>query len=234
MLPHVAGKPVYGHGGIRARLGSWAAQRARRRRHRVFLELITPSPDETIVDIGCGAAGLAEFERDAEITGVDLADRPPDGYEGPHRRYVRADARALPFADGEFDIAYSNSLIEHVPRRDRARVAFETRRVARRYFIQTPNRWFPIEPHVLLPFFQHLPRGLRKRLWRFGVQRGAFEDIRLLDARELRYLFPDAVLARERIGPLTKSLMAAGPHDVIVPTDERSPGSSLDVQRLTE
>jgi hypothetical protein len=83
--------------------------------------------------------------------------------------------------------------------------------VARRWFVQTPNRWFPIEPHVLLPFFQFLPRGLKRRLWRFGVSGEPYEDISLLDERELRALFPDAVILRERVGPLTKSLMAVGP-----------------------
>jgi hypothetical protein len=60
-----------------------------------------------------------------------------------------------------------------------------------------------------------LPRGLRKRLWRFGVNQGPFEDIRLLGAGELQRLFPNAMIARERLGPLTKSLMAIGPTRLI-------------------
>jgi N-acetylglucosaminyldiphosphoundecaprenol N-acetyl-beta-D-mannosaminyltransferase len=209
----IPSRPVYGRARRRLRsvVASWAAERARRRRHAWFRRIVAPHPGETIVDIGCGSAGLAQFEPDASITGVDLAEHAPDAYESENRRYVQADARALPFADRCFDIAFSNSLIEHVPRDDRAAVASETRRVAGRYFVQTPNRWFPIEPHVLLPFFQHLPGGLRKRLWRFGVSHGPFEDIRLLDAAELQSLFPDAVIVRERLGPLTKSLMAIGP-----------------------
>ena len=211
--------PVYGGRGIRARVASWAAGRARRRRHLLFRRLLPPAPDQTIVDIGCGGAGLAQFEPDASITGVDLAEHPPPGYESENRRYLRADARELPFADREFDIAYSNSLIEHVPPADRERVAREARRVGRRYFVQTPNRWFPIEPHVLLPFFQHLPLGMRKRLWRVGRNDAPFEDIRLLDRAQLQHLFPDGVIFRERAGPLTKSLMAIGPRDLIGEAD---------------
>jgi len=209
---------VYGHGkrGIRRWVGSRFAGRARQRRHETYRELIRPNDDDLIIDIGCGGAGLVEFEPESRITGVDLADPPPKGYEGAHRRFVRADARALPFVDNEFDIAYSNSVIEHLDPSDRPAFAHEVKRVARRYFVQTPNRWFPIEPHVLIPFFQHLPPGGRQRLWRFGVfDTTHYEDIELLDARELSRLFPDAVIARERIGPLTKSLMAVGPgHDV--------------------
>jgi SAM-dependent methyltransferase len=212
--------PVYGHGkrGLRRWLGSRLGERARRRRHAIYRDLMAPRRDATIIDIGCGAAGLAQFEPESQITGVDLSDRPPDGYEAPHRHYVQSDARALPFADRKFDIAYSSSVIEHVAPSDRPAFADEVKRVAKRYFVQTPNRWFPVEPHVLIPFFQHLPVSARRRLWRYGVAATAFQDIRLLDARELRTLFPDALITRERIGPLTKSLMASGPRDRI---DER-------------
>jgi SAM-dependent methyltransferase len=204
---------VYGHGkpGIRRLLGSWFGERARRNRHEIYRALISARADASILDIGCGAGGLAQFEPDSRITGVDLPHRAPDGYEAPRREYVQADARDLPFANKEFDVAYSNSLIEHLEPADRVAFANEVRRVARVYFIQTPNRWFIIEPHVLLPFFQHLPLAARRRLWRFGVSKAPFEDVRLLDARELRRLFPDAVVVREKVGPLTKSLMAVGP-----------------------
>lgn len=185
------------------------ATRSRRRRFRLFERVIEPAANEAIVDVGCGRAGLTAFDPPNPLTGVDRVPRP--GYAGPGRRFVQADAQALPFAEGEFAIAYSNSLIEHLEPSDRGRFADEVRRVGERYFVQTPNRWFPVEPHVLLPLFQFLPRPLRRRLWRLGVSKGPFEDIRLLDARELRRLFPDAVIFRERLGPLTKSLVAAGP-----------------------
>ena len=66
---------------------------------------------------------------------------------------------------------------------------------------------------MLLPFFQFLPERLKRRLWRFGAAGGDYEEIELLDARELAELFPDALILRERVGPLTKSLMAVGPRD---------------------
>lgn len=189
------------------RVAGWA----RRRRHEVFRRLIAPRPGETIVDVGCGPAGtgLAALEPGAAITGVDAANRP--GYAAGPRSFIQADARALPFEDDAFAIAYSSSVIEHIEPADRPRFAAELRRVAGRYLVQTPNRWFPVEPHALLPGFQFLPRALRRRLWPLGVSQGPFEDIRLLDAAELRRLFPDAVIVRERFGGMTKSLIAAGP-----------------------
>lgn len=184
---------------------------------------MAPRPDERVVDVGCGAAGLAAFAPSTEIVGVDLKERPE--YAGPGRTFVQADARALPFEDGAFDIAYSNSLVEHIAPAGRQAFAAEIRRVAGRYFVQTPNRWFPLEPHVLLPFFQHLPLGLRRRMWRLGVAQGEFEDIRLLGRRELRALFPDAEILVERAGPLAKSLIAAGPRPVAGATRRRAGGT---------
>jgi len=187
------------------------AAQARRRRHAMVWRMIDPKPGETIVDVGCGPAGtgLAALEPGAPITGIDSVNRP--GYASGPRSFVEADARALPFDDTSFDIAYSNSVIEHLDPADRPRFAAEIRRVAGGYLVQTPNRWFPVEPHVLLPGFQFLPKGARRRLWRLGVSKDEFADIRLLDAAELRRLFPEAVIVRERFAGLTKSLIAVGP-----------------------
>jgi SAM-dependent methyltransferase len=193
------------------------AAQARRRRHAMLWRMIDPKPGETIVDVGCGPAdtGLAALEPDAPVTGVDSVNRP--GYASGPRRFIEADARALPFEDGSFDIAYSNSVVEHLDPADRPRFAAEIRRVGGRYLVQTPNRWFPVEPHVLLPGFQFLPKSARRRLWRFGVSRDDFADIRLLDATELRALFADAVIVRERFAGMTKSLIAVGPARKVSP-----------------
>ena len=199
------------HRGALARIAEPLSLRARRRRHQLYRRVIAPRPEEAIVDIGCGPEGLAGFEPDADITGLDAVERP--GYPG--RSFVHGDALSLPFEDGSFDVAYSNSLVEHLDPADRPRFASEIRRVAGRYWVQTPNRYFPIEPHALLPGFQFLPEGARRRLWRLGMPRGPYERIELLDASELRELFPEAVILRERLAGLTKSLIAAGPAHLV-------------------
>ena len=193
--------------GIRTRVADRYSRRARRRRAALFQRLLEPQPGEAAVDVGCGATGLAVLGTGLEVTGVDRAPR--SRYPGAH--FVQADATALPFADRAFDIAYSNSVVEHLPLQDRAAYARELRRVGRRWLVQTPNRWFPIEPHALLPFVHWLPRPLGRALWRLGVSGDPYDDVRLLGARELGALFPDAVIERERLGPLTKSFVAVGP-----------------------
>src|SRR5262249_32578923 len=109
-----------------------------------------------------------------------------------------------PFQDDAFDVAFCNPVIEHVPRAERARMAVEIRRVAARYYVQTPNRWFPVEPHHMLPLYQFLPRRLRH----YYDRRFDNDQIDLLDRFELQRLFPDATIHRERVFGLTKSLMA--------------------------
>jgi len=161
-----------------------------------------------VLDVGCGALGLRGLEPGLDITGVDLTERPD--YPGP---FVRADAAAgLPFADGEFELVYCSSVIEHVASARRVAFASEVRRVGRGWFVQTPARSFPIEPHSLLPGAQWLPPRLRRPYWSLGAA-GEWEDISLLSRTELEGLFGPALA--ERMGPLVKSWVCV-----------RSPGSS--------
>ncbi|HEY7967072.1 MAG TPA: class I SAM-dependent methyltransferase [Solirubrobacteraceae bacterium] len=180
------------------RLAEPFAKRARARRHARFVELVEPTAQMRIVDIGCGGLGLRGFAPELDITGVDVLARP--GYPGP---LVVADAvEGLPFADGEFDLAYCNSVIEHVEPQRRDAFAAELRRVARGWYVQTPARSFPLEPHSLLPGAHWLPPPLRRRYWSLGAQ-GYWEEIHLLRRSEFERLFGAA--ERERIGPFTKS-----------------------------
>jgi SAM-dependent methyltransferase len=182
-----------------AKLASPFATRARERRHAQFFALTGIEPDAKILDVGCGPLSLRALEPALDITGVDLA--PQLSYPGP---FVQADpADVLPFADGEFDLAYCNSVIEHVPPERRAAFAHELRRVARGWYVQTPAWSFPIEPHALLPGAHWLPARWRKHYWKLGAA-GSWEDISLLRRGELEELFGGPIF-RERLGRFTKS-----------------------------
>jgi SAM-dependent methyltransferase len=189
------------HGPL-ARLALPLATRARARRHARFFP--TLGAGARVLDVGCGALGLRALEPQLDITGVDLAEQP--GYPGP---FVRADAaEGLPFADGEFDLVYCSSVIEHVAPARRAPFAAEIRRVGRGWFVQSPAFSFPIEPHSLLPGAHWLPVPLRRRYWRLGAT-GGWEEISLLRRAEMEELFGPA--RAERAGPLVKSWVCVSP-----------------------
>jgi SAM-dependent methyltransferase len=187
-----------------ARLAAPLAARARARRHERFFALTRLGPGARVLDVGCGQLGLRAFEPALEITGVDLQERP--AYPGP---FVRADAaEGLPFADGEFDLVYCSSVIEHVPPERRSRFAAEIRRVGRGWFVQTPAFSFPVEPHSLLPAAHWLPVGVRRGYWRLGAA-GGWEEISLLRRGELEELFGPA--RAERFAGLAKSWVCVSP-----------------------
>jgi SAM-dependent methyltransferase len=191
---------VYGTArGPLARLASPLARRARMRRHAKFFALTGIQQGAKVLDVGCGPLGLLAFEPELDVTGVDLMAQP--GYPS---RFVQADpAEGLPFADGEFDLVYCNSVIEHVPPERRAAFAQELRRVARGWYVQTPAWSFPIEPHALLPGAHWLPAHWRRSYWKLGAA-GVWEDISLLRRKELEDLFGGPVFG-ERMGRLVKS-----------------------------
>jgi hypothetical protein len=197
---------------------SWAATSDkvvgfRERRYRLFLDLCRVEPDDRIIDVGAGnGGGLERFNRENPIVAVDLQGERTGWLDQLNVTVEKGDGTQLRFADREFPVAYSNSVIEHIPKTLQRAFADEVSRVGERYFVQTPNRWFPIEPHYQVPFFHFLPERIRRALnkrFTLGFQpRGYWEEITLLSARDLKRLFPDAEIHRERVFGFTKSLMA--------------------------
>jgi 2-polyprenyl-3-methyl-5-hydroxy-6-metoxy-1,4-benzoquinol methylase len=193
--------------------GSKTVQGWRERRYHVFMERCRIRPTDRIIDVGAGLGGALECFNDTNpITAVDLVPQETKWLTRGNVLSVQGDGTRLEFGDSEFDAAFSSSVIEHVPRELQQAFASEVRRVARHYFVQTPNRWFLVEPHYQLPLFQFLPKRVQRALNRrftLGWQtKGEWEEINLLSARDLRRLFPDATIHRERVFGLTKSLMA--------------------------
>lgn len=196
----------------------------RRRRMDRFYSMFRPAAQTRVLDIG-GAPNtwIAESRYDSKfpITLVNLMFPDPAVLTDGRFEAVESDATNLPFSDASFDIAFSNSVIEHMTNWERQQAfAAEARRVAKRLWIQTPARSFPLEPHVLAPFFQYLPRSLQTRLARHFTLWGLLtkpnaarvdemlSDIRLLTHREMEQLFPDCLILQERVLGLTKSYVA--------------------------
>ena len=200
------------------------ASRLRASRFRLFSEMLQNlSGQANVLDVGGTIAMWQRYRRELpENLHVTLLNKAFDVRPVlPYASYVVGDAREMGmFPDRHFDVCFSNSLIEHLRADDQVSVANEIRRVSNGYFVQTPNRYFPIEPHFLVPGWQFLPTSLQAALlqrrdvgWMKRVQdpvraRAAVESIRLLSERELKKLFADGKIYREKIGLLTKSLIA--------------------------
>jgi hypothetical protein len=161
----------------------------------------------------------------ATITLLNVADAELTAQSRDEDVFTRAVGDACEmsqFQDQQFDLAHSNSVLEHVGTWDRMKAfGAETSRVGRSYYVQTPNFWFPVDPHFYrAPMFHWLPRSLRARLLttfpiayvgRIGAMEEALDivdDVRLIGARQFRALFPDANIVYERILGLNKSLIA--------------------------
>lgn len=196
----------------------------RRRRMKKFFDLIAPTPTTRMIDIG-GAPITWNSEAGVETTfPITLCNiRFPGDLASQGSRFsaVEADATDLPFADKSFDVAFSNSVIEHLGTWERQQAfAREARRVAGKLWIQTPARSFPIEPHYIAPFMQFLPKRWQRRLARRATVWGILvkpspelidewvEELRLLSYSEFKQLFPDCQILRERFCGFTKSYVA--------------------------
>ena len=195
----------------------------RRKRFAVFLQLMSSVEKPLrLLDVG-GTQRFWETMQFAEERGISitLLNIVPVPISRPNFESVVGDARNMrQYGDREFDVVFSNSVIEHVGSfENQERMAKEIQRVGQRYFVQTPNKYFPLEPHFLLPFFQFLPVSLRawmlsrsdigwwKRIPDYPAAKAEIESIQLLTRRKLQHLFPDAVLADERVLGLVKSFV---------------------------
>jgi hypothetical protein len=197
------------------------ANRLRSRRFDRFEKLVGALPRPLrILDVGGTTAfweqrGWAGRD-DIQIVTVNLEAEPP--------RYANIESRAgdaadlSEFPDGSFDVVFSNSVIEHLfTLENQRKMAREVARLGNAYWVQTPNYWFPVEPHFLFPAWQWLPVGarawlLQRRRWGWiGPERNrdrALErvrEIRLMKRGELRRLFPGGRIWPERVLGLTKS-----------------------------
>lgn len=184
------------------RLASQASARSRAAKFDLFLHELRPTPQSTILDLGVTDAGAGEgayasdnfFEQlypfPQRITGVGVTSLERFSAAFPDVTAVTADGRDLPFPDGHFDIGFSNAVVEHVGRRgDQERFIGELCRVAKSVYVTTPNRWFPIEVHTLLPVVHWLPRGPRDAVFS-ALGKPEAHELELLGPRDFLSLFP--------------------------------------------
>jgi hypothetical protein len=186
-------------------------RRFRARRMQEFVARFGVTQDTRILDVGGTPANWLLAAMRPRVTLLNM----PRGQERGECgfTFVSGDGCQLPFRDQSFEIVFSNSVIEHVGAPDQQRrFADEIRRVGKRYWVQTPNRRFPVEQHLLTPFVHWLPRSMQRAwvtkwtVWdwveRPSPDRRDFyiqhflDDIRLLSDTELASLFAVKAILR--------------------------------------
>ncbi len=186
---------------------------ARKRIFDFFMQVMRPSSETNVLDIGVTSdvsfresnffEQFYPFKDRLICIGTENATSLEQLYLGIRFRHVQP-GQPLPFSDKQFDIAFSNAVVEHVGG-VQGQCAFITEacRVARRVFIATPNRWFPIEHHTGVPLLHYLPKLLYRHLVsQTPLEYWAHEEhLNLLNKREFTKLFPIEYPIRvQRIG----------------------------------
>jgi hypothetical protein len=204
----------------------------RAKRFKIFIEMVNrhlgSNQECRILDIGGTKEYWSLFSEQlqnlpVQLTVVNLGLKPSRTAVGSFSIETGVgDGTSLPmYPDNAFDIVHSNSVIEHVGLWPRMKqMAAEVRRLAPSYYVQTPNYWFPYDPHSRTLFFQYLPVPVRRKL--LTIRRcgyydrtqdlneamGYIEDALLLERAQMAYLFPDARLLPEKFFGFTKSWIA--------------------------
>lgn len=200
------------------------ANKFRRKRFSIFKDLIRDLPRPVkILDAGgtvnyweqMGLTGNIEFE--ITIVNPEIQENPAYG----NIKQIKGDARNLSFFKNKsFDAVFSNSVIEHIPSAEgRKQFAAEIQRLGRSYFVQTPNYWFPFEPHFLFPFFQFFPvrikifflvnfsMGWFKKCANKNEAMEVLKNNQLLEVKEFKSYFPDSKIQFEKIFLFKKSII---------------------------
>jgi SAM-dependent methyltransferase len=215
-----------------------ASRKARLKRSEIFREKFKLDENTKILDLGSENGENINSVLSGTSTGAEnvfIADIDEDAIKKGHQKFgfqpvLLDETGVLPFEKDFFDIVYCSSVIEHVtlPKENiwtalseddfqreawvkQKKFAEEIRRVGRQFFVQTPARNFPLESHTWLPFFAFLPRSLQIKTMtatnKFWIKQ-ALPDFNLLDAKQMKQLFPDAEIVFERKFGLIKSIMA--------------------------
>jgi len=201
-----------------------------------FIEYMEPQSDDVILDLGAAGDYYGEqpffedhYEYEHNIIGVNVNINELTSLKSKYKGIplVLADGCCLPFKNKSIDIIFSNAVLEHVgDLRKQKKFADEIMRIGKKWFVTTPNFWFPIETHWKLPFIHFLPRKLQKRIMDSGkkwfveipsksylrlpgtLQRSLTKyftthgwyghGYHLLSARKLKKLFPTSKIEKQR------------------------------------
>ena len=185
----------------------------------LFSKLFVIDDRVTVLDVGGSAFNWTLVSERPRLTILDVYDH---GNKVPWANYIVGDGCKIAFDSRSFDIVFSNSVIEHVGGAERQRqFAAECMRCGKAFFVQTPNKWFPLDTHTLMLFAHWLPQRIFRKVLRFSPRLmflksdagdlADFSNMHLLSKRDMEQLFPGAEILKEKFFGITKSLIAVSP-----------------------
>ena len=193
--------------------------RVRKRRSALFMRTMNLKPSMKVIDLG-GSPMIWQFiNTPLDITLLNINhdfEIATQSSQVSHHKFtaLTGDACETDLPSQSFDLAFSNSVIEHVgDRKRRAAFANQARRLAPKYWVQTPAKYFPVEAHTGMPFWWYYPESVRQRLikkWRQELPDWTemVEGTTLVERSELQEIFPDAAIFTERALGIVKSYAA--------------------------
>ena len=192
----------------------------RKKRFNNFIKILDIKKSDSILDVGGTEFTWIGTGFEENVTLLNLFFNDDD--KNANFRYVIGDGCNMEmFSNKSFNIIYSNSVIEHVGKGKQKEFAKEIIRVGKKYWVQTPYKHFPIEPHFVFPFFQYFPSSMQKLIainWPYSYYRignterkdilNELSQIYLLNKKELKNLFSNSKVFEEKFMGVNKSIIA--------------------------
>ena len=216
--------------GLMNRLFHMVSDRSRQRKLDLFFHIMKPAPQWRVLDLGGEAPNehqphkqlLDTYPHRDRLVLVNLfypnVQRAAEVLPG--LTAICGNGLQLPFADKSFDVCYCNAVVEHLfSEANQIAFAAEIMRVSKSWFVTTPNRWFPFEPHMRLPFITWFPQKWQHRIgYHFGYhhlrkryKKGTdFSEVRLISRGQLKALFPGSQVVRNGTVGFTPTFIAVG------------------------
>lgn len=229
IIPYLEGKFWNWPDGLVWKITEENTLKSRRKKYALFISLIKPKPEETILDVGVSphfgrATNYLELwypypEQITALTNNDEKKFKNFREQFPEVKLVFGDAKALNSPNNHFDIVFSNAVVEHVGNEEeQKRFIHELIRVGKRAFITTPNYYFPMEVHTLIPFVHYLPRTIRFWIYR-KLGRSFWADsnhLNLLTPKKFLSLFSSGKKVR-----LLKQSALGIPHSLVAVVEKK-------------
>lgn len=177
--------------------------KVRTSQYRLFIELIKPSANDVVLDVGTSSLEILKdsnmFEKlytyPKNLSAATIEDTIAIKKLYPKIKVFKIEpGQKLPFKKHQFDIVVSWATIEHVGNKEDQRFFLrELSRVGEKVFLTTPYKYCFYEPHSGIFFLHWLPDKwfrLILKLWNKDFWADE-KNLRPLNLQDIREIFPD-------------------------------------------